>query len=276
MTVVASGADEGVPLDTEKVTTKVYVADNAPIAFALGANEALLSESRLRGKVLLLHLWRAKSHGIVLGSACKTKEEVHQKTRRSESVGIFRRFSGGGTVLLGPNVWCYSFFFSKACSPGSIHEVFSWVHTIVCRVLAKFGVQAESVPLSDLAVSVNKTGPLKKLAGHAQKRTRFGVLCEGSLLAAPFPFSLGGILKPPLRQPPYRQGRSHDAFLTDLRALTETEKSTASPPGFPKFVQKLCQELQVEAPTPLPQEIHKQAARFAEEKYTDPGWTERL
>lgn len=244
------------------------VAPRAEIAAALGVAEALLEAARADAREIAAHIWRPSVHGVVLGSACRIGDEVDRDACRGRGIEVFRRVSGGGTVLLGPETWCYSCVLSKAIDPGSIPDAFAWLHDVVIAALARLGVAAESAPISDLAVRM-PGGGLRKLAGHSQKRTRRGVLCEGTLLAGPFPFPMSEVLRHPPREPEYRRGRPHEEFVTDLRAL-------GAAAAFEDFAAALMAALGAAEARELPAGVAARAEALARDRYRAPEWTERL
>ncbi len=250
------------------VSVGAFVAPRAEIAEALGLAEALLETARTDAREVAAYVWRPRAHGVVLGSACRIGGEVDRDACRSRGIEVFRRVSGGGTVLVGPETWCYSCVLSKPLDPGSIQGAFAWLHGAVIAALARFGVAAESAPISDLAVRM-PGGELRKLAGHSQKRTRRGVLCEGTLLAGPFPFPMSEALRHPPREPEYRRGRPHEEFVTDLRAL-------GAAIAFEDFAAELTAALGAVAARELPAGVAARADALARERYLAPEWTERL
>ena len=193
--------------------------------------------------------------------------EVDREACRARGIGVFRRVSGGGTVLVGPETWCYSCMLDKSLDPGGIHAAFAWLHEVVIAALASRGVAAVSAPISDLAVR-GADGSLRKLAGHSQKRTRNGTLCEGTLLGDAFPFPLSEVLHHPPREPEYRQGRTHEDFITELRVAGARHQ-------FADFAADVLAVLGAEAGE-LPLSIAARAAQLARERYLSEEWTGRM
>ncbi|HNS00010.1 MAG TPA: hypothetical protein PKX48_13495 [Planctomycetota bacterium] len=250
------------------VAAAVFVEPRAETAAALGTVEGLLAAARAEGHEVAAYLWRPRARGVVLGSACRLGGEVHRDECRRRALGVFRRASGGGTVLIGPETWCYSCVLSRGIDPGSIQGAFAWLHRVVIAALGRFGVAAESVAVSDLAARA-PGGELRKLAGHSQKRTRRGVLCEGTLLAEAFPFPMSAVLRHPPREPEYRRGRPHEEFVTDLRALGAAVE-------FQEFAAAFAAALGAAPPRELPAEFAARGEALARERYLAPEWTERL
>ncbi len=235
---------------------------------SLAVGELLLDGTEPETSALHVHLWRPAEQAVVLGSACRLSLEVNSEACRKRCVAIYRRITGGGTVVVGPGTWCYTFVWTRALEPGTIEGAFAQVHTTIIEALATINVEARSEPISDLAVDVPDRG-LCKIAGHGQKRRRTGTLCGGSLLAAPFPFSMAEILRHPPREPPYRQGRSHEEFLTNLKALGRRA-------GFDAFVEAVATVLGIRTIETVDSNVGRRAQALARDKYNDRAWTERL
>jgi lipoate-protein ligase A len=59
----------------------------------------------------------------------------------------------------------------------------------------------------------------RKVGGLAIKRGREAMMLHGTLLVAADIAMVSSLLRHPLREPPYRRGRAHGEFLTNLGAL---------------------------------------------------------
>lgn len=255
--------------DLDARVVAAHVEEAADAARALGIAEALLLASRCDAAELSLYVWRPAGAAVVLGSAGRLACEVCEAGCARRAVPVFRRVSGGGTVLLGPQTWCYSAVWSRGLDPGTIQAAFAWLLARVSAVLGRMGVEAAAVPLSDLAVAAAGSAGLRKIAGHSQKRTRHGVLCEGTLCAAPFPFAMSEVLAHPPREPPYRGGRTHEAFMTSLAAQ-------GAAPDFALFARLLLQELNIPHAAAIPAHVEARARELAATRHATPEWARRL
>lgn len=124
---------------------------------------------------------------------------------------VLRRVSGGGSVLLGPGCLNYAFALSLERRP-ELLDVAASYQAILGALAALLALEGVSARGSDL------TWGDRKFAGHAQRRTRRGLLHHGTLL---YGFDLNLVsqtLREPARQPPYRAGRRHEDFLTNAPA----------------------------------------------------------
>jgi lipoate-protein ligase A len=182
------------------------------LAENLALDEALLLEAEEGRGEEVLRLWEWPAHAVVLGAAGQVEAEVDTGACARDHIPIRRRASGGGTVLLGEGCLLYSLVLSYARAE-ELTQIGSSYQYILGRVRQALDVQVPGIALagtSDLALGG------RKFSGNAQQRKRCHLLHHGTLL---YRFELGQVaryLKPPPRQPDYRQGRDHGAFLMNL------------------------------------------------------------
>ncbi len=160
-----------------------------------------------------LRFWEAQYFFIVLGRVSKSEIDVNTAAVDRDSVKIIRRRSGGGTVLQGPGCLNYSLILSLEKRPEirDIKRSYEFIIGKICGAFNSAGVKAEFQPLSDMALSG------RKFSGNAQWRRKKYILHHGTILYN-FPIGMiGKYLKMPPYAPPYRKGRSHSEFLTNVK-----------------------------------------------------------
>ena len=164
----------------------------------------------------MLRLWEQPSHAVVLGAGCRLADDVDEAACRDDRVPILRRSSGGGTVLLGSGCLVYTLILDSDRAPelAGIRSSYSYILTRIASVLPA-GNGVEPAGISDLAI----TG--SKFSGNAQQRKRRYLLHHGTLLYAFDLSRVGRYLRPPSRQPEYRAGRDHAAFLRNLETSAD-------------------------------------------------------
>jgi lipoate---protein ligase len=182
----------------------------------LALDEALLlqAESGEGGEVL--RMWEYPRPVVVLGAGCNWAEEVYEASCTADAVPILRRSSGGGTVLLGRGCLLYSVVLRYDRSP-RLDEIGSSYAYILERISVVFPGLAPA-GTSDLAVGG------RKCSGNAQQRKRSHLLHHGTLLYDFDTALVSRYLRPPPRQPEYRGGREHAAFLGNLPLLGDELK----------------------------------------------------
>jgi lipoate-protein ligase A len=209
----------------------------ADAADNLALDEALLlaAESGDGGEVL--RVWEYPRPAVVLGAGGRVADDVEDANCAADGVPVLRRSSGGGTVLWGRGCLLFSVVLRYDRSP-RLHEIGPSYAYILERVAAAL---ADAVPgvapagVSDLAVGG------RKCSGNAQQRKRAHLLHHGTLL---YDFDLeavGRYLRAPPRQPEYRAGREHAAFLCNLplsgdelkRGLRDAWRAVPADDGWP-------------------------------------------
>ncbi len=179
----------------------------------LACDEALVEsfEAR-RAPDGLLRIWEPKNHFIVLGHSNRIDSEVDVAACESERLSIFRRLSGGGTVMQGPGCLNYSLILRNGVDiPLGIGESFQVVleHHKQC-IQEMIGDCVDIAGVSDLVING------RKFSGNAQYRKRRFTLVHGTFLLNLDPAIVARCLRLPSKQPVYRQNRSHDSFMRNL------------------------------------------------------------
>jgi lipoate---protein ligase len=225
-------------------------------AWELACDEALLEsceagETEVGG---ILRFWEADSHFVVLGIANKAELEVNP----SAEVPVFRRCSGGGSVLQGPGCLNYSLVLpiDRWAELTSITQTNCFImkrHREAMAALLRAEVGMEGY--TDLTLAG------RKFSGNAQRRKSRWLLFHGTFLLHCDFGLMGRVLRPPPREPGYRKGRTHSEFLAALILPAQ------------KIKEALCQAWDANATfTNLP---HARIERLVEEKYSRREWNLR-
>jgi len=155
-----------------------------------------------------LRFWEpSQETAVVLGRGNRVEEWADVNACRSDGVPILRRESGGGAVVLSPGCLNYSLVFSLEQRPAwrDVKRSFSDILQCIAGAL-----QLEFREPCDLAWQN------RKVSGSAQRRTPAALLHHGTFLYNFDPAMAERYLLQPKRQPPYRKGRSHAGFLTNM------------------------------------------------------------
>ncbi len=176
----------------------------------LALDEALLLQAETGEAGEVLRLWEWPMPAVVLGSGGKLGEDVQVVACRADGVPLLRRSSGGGTVLLGSGCLCFSLVLAYERDE-HLTEIRPSYHWVLGRVLEGLKVPGAVVAgISDLAVAG------RKFSGNAQQRKRHHLLHHGTLLYDMDLAAVGRYLRQPPRQPEYREGREHGAFVRNV------------------------------------------------------------
>ena len=132
-------------------------------------------------------------------------------------MAVLRRGSGGAAIVSGRGCMMYAVVLSTAMRPElrSIDTTHGFVLGTLVGGLSRFSAAIAHRGVSDLAIGE------RKFSGNSLRVKRTHLLYHGTLLYD-FPLEkIGRYLIQPPRQPDYRRGRPHDAFVTNLPASRE-------------------------------------------------------
>jgi lipoate-protein ligase A len=198
----------------------------------LAADEALLDwcEAGFGDETLLF--WEPRETFVVVGYANKVLTEVNVPACETHGVPIFRRCSGGGTVVQMPGGLNYSLILHIRES-GPTRNISSANEYIMEKnrkaVQLAMGQTSPVVSVrghTDLALDTSHTSPatFKKFAGNSQRRRKHFLLFHGTFLLNCDLKLIRELLRMPTLQPDYRARRSHEDFVTNLNLSAATVK----------------------------------------------------
>jgi lipoate-protein ligase A len=202
--------------EPDRTTATWLDVDFGAAAANLALDEALLEaaqDGRLAAPVV--RTWTAAETTAVLGSSSRIAAEVDLDACVACGARIVRRPTGGLTVLLGPGCLMWSVVVPHPDGSPPIDAIHAAMLEPLAAALRRAGRPVERRGTSDLALVDGASE--RKVSGNALRVRRAAVLYHGTLLDS---FDLGAVsrlLRHPPREPGYREGRSHDAFLANLR-----------------------------------------------------------
>jgi len=226
------------------------------IAENLALDEALLEErdAGRHGPGELLRIWRAESPFVVLGRSSPVELEVNRHLAVAEGIPIFRRVSGGATVLAAPGCLFYSLFLSLEQRPQlrMLDEAHRFVMRRMMEALHPLQPEIQTAGTCDLILGG------KKVSGNSVRLVRDWMLYHGTLLLDMDLDLVERLLGRPQREPEYRRGRSHREFINNLHLPEQ------------KVIDSLKNTWQAEdASYPLPM---LQVKKLVSEKYSQSKW----
>ena len=236
-------------------------AEPGGVAEQLALDEALLEEAHEGIRTgTVARAWMAAEHAVVLGSSSRAAEELDLEACAAHGVRVLRRPSGGLSVVLGPGCLMWSVVTHHPDGPPPIDAIHAAMLDPLAAALRAAGHDVVRRGSSDLAIG-HESGALK-ISGNALRVRRHGVLYHGTLLDAFELELIGRVLRHPPREPDYRSGRPHAAFVANL-GLGATRLAAVVRAAFGA----------VRCETAWPRD---RVARLVRERYADPGWTHRL
>jgi lipoate-protein ligase A len=187
----------------------------------LALDEALLDaavDGELPGEVL--RLWEPAGFFVVLGRSSAVTE-VRMPACAADGVHVLRRPSGGATVVAGPGCLMYAVVLDvdRVLELRHVDRAHQFVLGRMAAALASLAPGVAVSGTSDLTLPALASGaPPRKFSGNSLRLKRNRLLYHGTILYD-FPLHLlERWLDRPVRQPAYRDERSHADFVTNLSA----------------------------------------------------------
>lgn len=265
--------------DADDSTSCSGSGPSGPGAFSppsvLAWSEARVDDREPRRPHMLL--WRPAGVNVAIGIGQKPDVELELDAMLRDGVGLVRRQSGGGAVLLYPGVLCWEAWAGleeiEAMTGGDsgIRASYAALCGPVTRALCGMGIEAFHAGICDISCRLSAWERPRKMAGTAQLRRRDMVLVHGSLLVNPDLDVLARYLKFPSEQPEYRQNRPHRDFCVSVAELVpriEMENAVAA----------VAADIATEAErsgwemATMPAALDSAAAGLLEEKYLSDAW----
>ena len=193
----------------------------------LAADETLLDwcEAGLGDETLLF--WEPRETFVVVGYANKVATEVNVAACEQAGVPIFRRCSGGGTVVQMRGGLNYSLIL-RIDETGPTRNITSANEFIMERNRAAIEKEFR-IQNSEFRIVVRGHTDLcldnLKFAGNSQRRRKNFLLFHGTLLLDCDLKLISELLLMPSLQPDYRARRPHEEFVTNLNLPTAAVKA---------------------------------------------------
>lgn len=234
----------------------------------LAADEALLDWCEAGHGGETLAFWEPLEPFVVVGYANRVATEVKVAACAARGVPIFRRCTGGGTVVQMPGGLNYSLILriTETGPTRNISAANQFIMDKNCAAVRAALAARGGPPLTvsvrghtDLALTPhNEPGNFRKIAGNSQRRRKRFLLFHGTFLLNCDLSLIAELLPLPSLQPDYRAGRAHGQFVANLPlAAAEVKAALAREWG---------------AHTPLPNPPLAAMEKLAREKYTRHDW----
>ena len=229
----------------------------------LACDEALLDGCETGQAEEVLRFWEPPEYFIVVGYGNKHCTETNLAACKTKGIPIYRRCSGGGTVLQGPGCLNYTLVL-KITADGPLRTIASANRFIMERnrtaietLLSKSAARDPGRPIVVRGHTDLCLGDLK-FSGNSQRRRKKFLLYHGTFLLNLDLALVSELLPMPSRQPDYREHRGHADFLINL--------------GIPASAVKDAVQAMWQAERPLGIVPHNEIARLAHEKYNSEEW----
>jgi lipoate-protein ligase A len=198
---------------------KLFQPDLTAPAENLAADEVLLDACEAgRGEETLM-FWEPRETFVVVGYANKVATEVDLAACAAKGVPIFRRCSGGGTVVQMRGGLNYSLIL-RITEAGPTRNIPAANNFIMeknrAAIEEEFKIKNSKLKISVRGHTDLCVGDLK-FAGNSQRRRKNFLLFHGTLLLDCDLNCISQLLAMPSLQPEYRADRAHAEFVTNLQ-----------------------------------------------------------
>jgi lipoate---protein ligase len=167
------------------------------------------------GEGFAFRVWRPETPILVLGNSQSPDIELNLASVKADGVAVYQRKGGGGAVLLTPGCVCLAVRFPRRADWG-IHDYFAAGNGFLTQAVEVVaGLRVVPRGISDLAVA-DTDGIERKISGSSLYMPRGGALYLASLLVSAQISDWDRLLKHPSREPDYRAGRGHGAFVVNV------------------------------------------------------------
>ncbi len=155
-------------------------------------------------------VWEPGFLCIVLGQGSQLDRSIDVEQAAADGVPVYRRPSGGEAVVLSPGTLVVSIL-KRGDGPRSPRLYFNAYNEKIIQALRGLGIKTLSAKgISDICIGN------QKILGSSIYRNKDRVFYHGVLNRTESVDIIERYLEHPLREPEYRDGRSHKDFVTSL------------------------------------------------------------
>lgn len=155
-------------------------------------------------------IWRPDFTCLILGQSNKAETSLLREAVEQDAVSVYKRPSGGETVLLSPKTLVISILIPTADFKAP-RACFNHINGKIASSLQSMGISDIRLNgISDICIGE------KKILGSSIYRSRDRMLYHAVLNVSEDTALIGRYLKHPSREPEYRRGRAHEDFVTSL------------------------------------------------------------
>jgi lipoate-protein ligase A len=212
-----------------------------------------------------LRFWQSKTYFVVLGYSKRLKDEVDEHLCSEMHTAIFRRCSGGGTVLQGRGSFNYCLIL-----PINSHSEFETITSTNRFIMERHRRACEHLLGERVCVSGHTDLTLnnQKFSGNSQRRKRKFVLFHGAFLLDFDLARIEQVLRMPQQQPEYREGRKHADFLTNINKTAEELRLAIE--------QVWSESFQLGVGNQTEAEINERVRALVAQKYSREEWNRKI
>jgi len=196
----------------------------------LAADEAILDRCEAGQADEILLFWEPQTTFVVVGYANKVATEVNVTTCSAAGIPIYRRCSGGGTVVQMRGGLNYSVILrieenGPTRNISAANQFIMERNRAAIETLLPRSQTPEAIPHISVRGHTDLCLGNLKFSGNSQRRRKNFLLFHGTLLLNCDLTLIGELLQMPALQPDYRARRPHEEFVTNLNLPAEAVKA---------------------------------------------------
>ena len=164
----------------------------------------------------VLRFWEPEDPIVVIGRSSPLSTEVNHEFCRDNQITVVRRVSGGQSIVAGPGCLMYALLLDMRLRPElrSLDQAHRIVIEAMQEAISSLGVETQMQGTCDLTFNG------RKFSGNAVRCRRNWMLYHGTVLCDFDLDLIENCLGTPIRQPEYRQQRSHADFVSRIPVST--------------------------------------------------------
>ena len=164
----------------------------------------------------IIRLWEPQQPIVVIGRSSPIRQEVNLRHCEKKNIPVIRRCSGGASIVTGPGCLMYALLLDYRRRPEMRSLAFAhhYVMGKMQAAISTIGIDVDLNGTSDLTLGT------KKFSGNSMRAKRDWMIYHGTMLCQMNMDLIYDCLETPVRQPEYRQSRTHREFLIQLPTTT--------------------------------------------------------
>ena len=160
---------------------------------------------------IAIMVWRPRQDSLIIGNSNHASKSINVDLAERDNISIYKRMSGGETVLLTDKMMIISAVL-KHSELGGSKTIFQTINQLIIDALKGFGCQdAVYRGISDIAIGQ------KKILGSAMYKGKDTIFYHAVLNLAEDVDYISRYILHPERETDYRKGRNHKEFVTSLK-----------------------------------------------------------
>ena len=183
----------------------------------LALDEALIeSAEHTDNHPEVLRLWEPPENFVVIGRSSSYSGEVNHGYCKANNIPVFRRVTGGASIVTGPGCLMYGLLLDYRRRPELrlLDQAHQFVMQNMAAAVGRLGIETRIEGICDLTIDH------RKVSGNSLRCKRNWMLYHGTMICNFDRSLIGKCLDWPKRTPDYRADRTHDDFVGSIPSTT--------------------------------------------------------